>query len=273
PTVKKTSNTTWGVCIELHGKKGRAKKIGPLTSAVKWLFIRLRNNDLITRNEIKLNLAIIDFRIDAMILKFKHREVELRHWQQSIYEHPNKRSRSLHPDQRKRARNDTALDEITQECFDVGLGDDLQSGDNKALRERLRRHINIGEFCSILIKQLGWGAMLIPGLSNEICESFAVIGKNNYNSFIEYLKDIYKDWRQELIDISPVVFVLLLQGIPRGQTLKIFNKSSESQCTAIEAPLNEWLYFEPTTKHEPIRAHDSLYTQEEQDKLREMTCP
>jgi hypothetical protein len=100
-----------------------------------------------------------------------------------------------------------------------------------------------------------------------------VIGKNNYNSFIQYLKDIYKDWRQELIDISPVVFVLLLQGIPRGQTLKIFNESSESQCTAIEAPLDEWLYFEPATNQESVQAHDSLYTQEEQDKLREMPCP
>lgn len=100
-----------------------------------------------------------------------------------------------------------------------------------------------------------------------------MIGKNNYNSFIEYLKDLYKDWRQELIDISPVVFVLMLQGIPRGQTLKIFNEPSESQCAAIEAPLNEWLYFEPTTNQEPVQAYDSPYTQEEQDELLEMPCP
>ncbi|SPJ72736.1 uncharacterized protein FTOL_02465 [Fusarium torulosum] len=153
PNRKNTSNTTWGVCIELHGKKERAKEVGPTKSSVERLFIQLRDNDLITRNENKLNLALINFRIDAMILKFKHRKVELRHWQQS--KHPNKRSRSLHPDQRKRARNDTALDEITREYFDLGLGDDLQLGDNKALRERLRRYINIGEFCSILNKELG----------------------------------------------------------------------------------------------------------------------
>ncbi|EGU86156.1 hypothetical protein FOXB_03326 [Fusarium oxysporum f. sp. conglutinans Fo5176] len=249
PDRSKAFKIAWGVFDELESRKERARNTGLSTSLVKRLFIRLRDGEkMITRIGNKFNLTLINFRIDAILLKLKHREIAVRHWKISIDKHPKKRRRMKHPDECRRPQSDTALDEITRECYDMGLGDDLRSGNDKILREQLRRYINVGEFCSNLIKELGWGAMLVPGL-------------------------LIRQDEQELVNISPAIFILMSQGVPRSQTLELLTRPSGSRCEAIDPSLNAWLRFKPTANEKPVQALESLYTQEEQDQLRELPCP
>jgi hypothetical protein len=109
--------------------------------------------------------------------------------------------------------------------------------------------------------------------SDRIRVSCKTIGKKNHDNLIDFFKRHYEDWRRELLDISPVIFVLLMQGIPSGQTLEILSLPNGSGCGVADMSLSAWLRFVPATNAESAQTLESLYSQEEQDMLRQLPCP
>ncbi|KAH7108918.1 hypothetical protein EDB81DRAFT_769350 [Dactylonectria macrodidyma] len=165
-----------------------------------------------------------------------------------------KSSARLKPSQRdeimKRA-GDEALDKMVREID--GLDPTNKIHPNDPTRKKLENLIHTGRIMQELVNEIGFGALLFPGLFLSQ-DDLDKVEEHQIHDLVKQIKNQYKDWIQEISDTSPMVESLMREGIPKGTILRIETLSEDSLVAAAAGgrPLSYWL--------SPVRDHDSSHT-------------
>ncbi|KAG7433103.1 hypothetical protein Forpi1262_v007138 [Fusarium oxysporum f. sp. raphani] len=162
------------------------------------------------------------------------------------------RGRIKHPSDCKRVPDDEIYNQLTEECYcRMGPGYDYKRSTPRNVKEEIREFVQIGLLCINLIKEYGWGSMIIPSTLLEKAD-FKRMGKKKFPSVFDHIKSKYDEepgWRRELREISPTLFTCMTQGIPEGYTLKILNLPKPRRKEDMPSlSLAEWFRFEPRAK-------------------------
>ncbi|EXA29355.1 hypothetical protein FOVG_19142 [Fusarium oxysporum f. sp. pisi HDV247] len=160
------------------------------------------------------------------------------------------RKRIKHPEDCKRVPSDVVLNEMIREHYGMRPDDNITKEPWKRKKAETHRLIQIGSICLKLVKEYGWGALIIPSTLLKR-EDFNRVGSKQHNRIFEHIKSIYdsQGWREELCQISSTMFVSMTQGIPKGYSFKILTLSKRSAEEGLtNVSLAEWFRFIPSSQ-------------------------
>ncbi|EEU38605.1 uncharacterized protein NECHADRAFT_88494 [Fusarium vanettenii 77-13-4] len=263
PSACQAFKTIWSSYDELVGENAETDSAHLSTSPLPQLHSRLvEAEDALAHPEHQTTLAVLEYRVDEVMLAMCYNEKIER------------RESQTHTDECDRLQTETVLDEMIQEGFRSKSSDDHLIDAGEFPREKLCEWIGLGQFFLKLIAEFGWGAMIYPGLCIEQ-DDLKEMGQEELDKIMEFIQYHYGTtaWRKELLDISPTIFTLIMQGIPEGQTLRILTVTDGGKTELMDLPLSEWLRFIPITDGKPSRAPKSRFSPLEQNILRRVPCP
>ncbi|KAH7208472.1 uncharacterized protein BKA55DRAFT_546892 [Fusarium redolens] len=107
---------------------------------------------------------------------------------------------------------DMIIDEMTRELHALDTHYKFNPQDRK--KKQIECWIHAGRLILALVKEMGWGAMLVPGfqLTND---DITKIDLKHLNQFVQDVGWCYADWKKELEEISTTVH-RILQGSDGG---------------------------------------------------------
>ncbi|KAJ4180495.1 hypothetical protein NW759_017239 [Fusarium solani] len=222
--------------------------------------------------EHETHFAVLEQRVNEVMLAMGYNEKLYNSHEKHMQ--GSKGASVKHTDECDCLRAETVLDEMIHEAFPSRSSDGHLIDAGEFPRERLRKWIDLGQFFLKLIAEFGWGAMIYPGLCIEQ-DDLKEMGQEELDEIMEFTQYHYGTtaWRKELLDISPTIFTLIMQGIPEGQTLRILTVTDGGKTELMDLPLSEWLCFIPITDGKPSRAPKSRFSPLEQNILRRVPCP
>ncbi|EXA29936.1 hypothetical protein FOVG_18638 [Fusarium oxysporum f. sp. pisi HDV247] len=135
---------------------------------------------------------------------------------------------------------DLIIDEMTRELYALDTHYKFNPQDRK--KKQIESWIHAGRLLLALVKEMGWGAMLVPGfqLTND---DITKIDLKHFNQFVQDVECCYADWRKELEEISAIVHRILVRGHPDGQILRIQCLPSGSLPSDMNCSLSYWLSY------------------------------
>lgn len=153
--------------------------------------------------------------------------------------HPERILPLDHPD-RGRVQKDEALSILTRQAFDLGPEYKFQSEDDLKDRRRVLQPIRIGRALNALKNEIGWAAVIVPGLYLPN-EEYNRIGIHETAKFVKYIKITYARFIPELRAISDVVEDLLFHRHPDRAFLNMLSIPKGSSEMPQDMDLTRWV--------------------------------
>ncbi|KAF5702172.1 hypothetical protein FMUND_13595 [Fusarium mundagurra] len=258
PDEFKIFKNTWALAQHIEGNTSKSD-VDLLTSDFGRIYFLMKQEEAAIMDTASVKrFRFSKFLWTAVILGQKFTERSNLSYEKRKKNSP--RGRIKHPSDCKRVPDDEIYNQLTKECHcRMGAGYDYKRSTQRTVKEEIRQFVQIGLLCINLVKEYGWGSMIIPSTLLEKADnmngSFKRMGKKKFPSIFDHIKSKYDEepgWRRELREISSTLFTCMTQGIPEGYTLKILNLPKPRRKEDMPSlSLAEWFRFEPRVKAAP----------------------